>query len=391
MWGRVGLLVSGALGLGVLLGHQVPVSGSLSGVSTASADPLPEPVRVAAAAPAAAQTVPIPALPPEPVPDDLSPEEKRDIDVFRRAQSSVVFITNMVLQRNAFSMDIAEVPQGTGSGFVWDTAGHIVTNFHVVQDGDRFSVTLSDHSTMTAHVVGVAPNKDLAVLQLDTVPPGLKPLEVGRSHDLLVGQRTLAVGNPFGLDHTLTVGVVSALGRELKSPTGRTIRDIIQTDAAINPGNSGGPLLDSRGRLIGINSAIYSPNGAFSGIGFAVPVDTIQHLIPQLIKNGKTVQPGIAVSLLPDTYLTRMGLKGVAIASVQSGGPADRAGLLGIRRDHGRFSLGDRIMAVDGKPVSSNDDLYYAFEAAGVGKSVALSLQQGNAQRDVSITLIGLE
>jgi S1-C subfamily serine protease len=325
------------------------------------------------------------------VPDDLSPEAKSDIDVFRRAQASVVFITNIVLQRSAFSMDIAEVPQGTGSGFVWDTAGHIVTNFHVVQDGDRFSVTLSDHATVMAHVVGVAPNKDLAVLQLDTVPPGLKPLDVGRSHDLLVGQRTLAVGNPFGLDHTLTVGVVSALGRELKSPTGRTIRDVIQTDAAINPGNSGGPLLDSRGRLIGINSAIYSPSGAFSGIGFAVPVDTIQHLVPQLIKNGKTVQPGIAVSLLPDAYLTRMGLKGVAIATVQAGGPADKAGLAGIKRDHGRLSLGDRIVAVDGKPVGNNDDLYFAFEAAGVGKAVDLLLMQGTTQRDVMVTLVGLE
>src|SRR5882672_2389289 len=196
-----------------------------------------------------------------PLPEGLGPEELRNIGIFRAASASVVNITSIALRRDFFSLDVMQIPQGTGSGFVWDREGHIVTNFHVIQEGNAFTVTLADQSTYDAEVTGYAEDKDLAVLRIKAPPEKLAPLALGRSHDLVVGQTVLAVGNPFGLDHSLTVGVVSALGRELEAPSGRTIHDVIQTDAAINPGNSGGPLLDSRGRLIGVNSAIYSPSG----------------------------------------------------------------------------------------------------------------------------------
>jgi S1-C subfamily serine protease len=326
-------------------------------------------------------------LPPPP-PDDLMPEEKRDIEIFRRASASVVYITTSAVQRDLFSLDTYEVPQGTGSGFVWDTAGHIVTNFHVVQGGDAFEVTLADHTTVAAQLIGAAPDKDLAVLQIKAAPERLVPLEPGRSHDLLVGQRVLAVGNPFGLDHSLTAGMVSALGRELKSPGGRTIHDVIQTDAAINPGNSGGPLLDSRGKLVGVNSAIYSPSGAFAGIGFAIPIDTVRHLVPQLIKSGQPVEPGIGVSLLPDAYAERLGLRGAVIYEVARGSVAARAGIQGIHRGRlGGLELGDRVVAVNGAPVRTGEALLDAFEAAGVGQTVVLTLARNGGTREVKVTL----
>jgi S1-C subfamily serine protease len=213
------------------------------------------------------------------LPDGLTPDEKRTIEVFRRARPSVVFITSLSVRRDFFTLDIQQIPQGTGSGFVWDRDGHIITNFHVIGDGDAFSVTLADQSEWEARVIGAAPDKDLAVLKIKAPRERLVPLTPGTSRTLLVGQRVFAVGNPFGLDHSLTTGVVSALGRELRSPSGRRIRDAIQTDAAINPGNSGGPLLDSSGRLIGVSTAIFSPSGASAGIGFAVPVDTVTRLV----------------------------------------------------------------------------------------------------------------
>jgi S1-C subfamily serine protease len=215
---------------------------------------------------------------------------------------------------------VQQIPQGAGSGFVWDTEGHVVTNFHVVQQAQALSVTLADQSEWEGRVVGAAPDKDIAVLRIKAPAAQLTPLPRGTSADLLVGQRVLAVGNPFGLDQSLTTGLVSAVGRELKSPSGRRIRDVIQTDAAINPGNSGGPLLDSRGRLIGVNTAIYSPSGASAGIGFAVPVDTVSRLVPQLISGGRVVQAGIGVSLIPERYTAQLGVTGVAIA-----GPSQRS------------------------------------------------------------------
>jgi S1-C subfamily serine protease len=332
-------------------------------------------------------------LPDPPLPEGLSAEERRDIDVFRRASASVAFITNYTRQVDFFSFDAVETPSGTGSGFVWDKEGHIVTNFHVIEDGTKFSVTLGD-AEYDAALVGAAPDKDLAVLKVDAPAGRLAPLVVGRSGDLVVGQRVLAVGNPFGFDHTLTTGVVSGLGRELRSPSGRRIRDVIQTDAAINPGNSGGPLLDSSGRLIGINSAIFSPSGASAGISFAVPIDTASRVVPQLIRYGRIKQPGIAgATLVSDAIARSNGIEGVAIYQVEEGSPSDEAGLTGIALTRSRRPrLGDVIVAVDGKKVRSQQDLFDAFEAAGVGAAVRLSVVVGRTdkRREVRVKLYDL-
>lgn len=366
---------------------------------TVSKDQAPRPARKGAgtASQESAPPKPLPAPPaavtsqPEiPPPADLSPEELRDIGVFRRSSASVVFITSIAMQRDFFSLDVTQIPRGTGSGFVWDKDGHIVTNYHVIQEGDRFSITLADHSEWEAKVVGSAPEKDLAVLQIKAPASRLSPIAVGSSRDLLVGQRVLAVGNPFGLDHTLTVGVVSALGRELRVEGNRTIRDVIQTDAAINPGNSGGPLLDSRGRLIGVNAQILSPSGTSAGIGFAIPVDTVKRLVPQLIAHGRTVLPGIGVSLLHDTYARQYQLQGAVVVEVSEGSPAARAGLIGFRRTNRGLVPGDQIIAVDGQPVAGGDDLAYAFENAGVGRTVRLTVVRGDQKRVVPVTLVDL-
>jgi S1-C subfamily serine protease len=238
--------------------------------------------------------------------------------------------------------------------------------------------------------VGTAPEKDLAVLKIPAPRERLTPLQPGTSRSLLVGQHVYAVGNPFGLDHSLTTGVVSALGRELRSPSGRRIRDVIQTDAAINPGNSGGPLLDSGGRLIGVSTAIFSPSGASAGIGFAVPVDAVTRLVPQLITRGRAIQAGIGATFIPERFNAAIGVKdGVAVADVQPDGPAARAGLNGAQLTRSRrVVLGDRIVAVDGKPVRSEDDLRDAFETAGVGVTVTLTVIRHSARRDVRLLLV---
>ena len=339
---------------------------------------------------ALAAPVALGVVPDAPLPLGLSAEERRDIEVFRRASGSVVYITNFTRRIDFFSFDAVDMPSGTGSGFVWDKLGHIVTNFHVIEDGAKFSVTLGD-ADYDAVLVGAAPDKDLAVLKVIAPPYRLVPRAVGRSADLVVGQRVLAVGNPFGFDHTLTTGVVSGLGRELRSPSGRRIRDVIQTDAAINPGNSGGPLLDSSGRLIGINSAIYSPSGASAGISFAVPIDTVSRLVPQLIRYGRIKQPGIAgASLVSDAIARSNGIEGVAIYQVEEGSPGDVAGLSGIAFTRSRRPrLGDVIVAVEGKKVRGQEDLFEAFEVAGVGATVRLTILNGrtNKRRDVRVKL----
>jgi S1-C subfamily serine protease len=334
----------------------------------------------------------VPAATVAPLPEGVSAEEKRDVEVFRRARPSVVYITSLALRRTPLSFDVQQIPQGTGSGFVWDQDGHVVTNFHVTQQGDAFSVTLADQSEWEATVAGAAPDKDVAVLRIKAPRDKLIPLVRGNSQGLVVGQRVLAVGNPFGLDHSLTVGVVSALGRELRSPNGRRIRDVIQTDAAINPGNSGGPLLDSSGRFIGVNTAIFSPSGAFAGVGFAVPVDSVTRLVPQLIAKGRISAAGIGVMLIPQRYNAQLGIDGVAIAEVLPDGPAARAGLQGAQVTRARrVVLGDRIVAVDGKPVKSEDDLRDAFEATGVGGAVTLTIARGRERRDVKVALIAVD
>jgi len=328
------------------------------------------------------------ARPRQPLSPELSEEERRQIGVFERASASVVNVTSLALRRDFF-FDVSQIPQGAGTGFFWDRDGHIVTNYHVIEGGDRFAVTLADHTDWEARLVGVAPGKDLAVLRIDAEPERLVPLDLGRSADLFVGQNVLALGNPFGLDQTLTIGVVSALGRELRSPGDRVIRDVIQTDAAINPGNSGGPLLDSGGRLIGVNTAIYSPSGASAGIGFAVPVDTVRRLVPQMIRFGRPIQPGIeGVDLLSDSMARRFGLEGAVIRDVARGSTGERLGLSGIGATRwGRYVLGDVIVAVDGEPVKSRDDLLTTFELAGVGAQVNLSIERGQRLLELEVEL----
>ncbi len=334
---------------------------------------------------AEAQPIPQSQLPVDP--GDLSEAERRDIGVFRKASPSVVNVSSTALQRDFFSLNVYELPQGTGSGFVWDKRGRIVTNYHVIAQGSRFQVRLGQKD-YPAKVIGAAPQKDLAVLEIEAPDAELLPIEVGSSANLLVGQQVLAIGNPFGLDQTLTVGVVSALGRELNSPGGVPIRGVIQTDAAINPGNSGGPLLDSRGRLIGVNTAIYSPSGASAGIGFAVPVDIVRTLVPQLIEHGKPRQPGIGVALIDDQLARRNGVEGVIVQGITRGGPADRAGIVGLQLDRRNVRLGDVIVEVGGKPVKTIGDLFLAFEEIGVGKSAKITVERNGQRRTVSVELI---
>ncbi|HSA60603.1 MAG TPA: trypsin-like peptidase domain-containing protein [Nitrospiraceae bacterium] len=323
-----------------------------------------------------------------PAPAELGPDERSTMAVFERATKSVVFIANTAIQRDVWSFDIMEVPQGSGSGFVWNKQGHIVTNFHVIYGADAIRVTLADRSEHQAKLVGADPDHDLAVLQVQAPESLLEPLAVGASHDLRVGQKVLAIGNPFGLDHTLTTGVVSALGRSIKSMTNRTIEGVIQTDAAINPGNSGGPLLDSSGRLIGVNTQIVSPSGAYAGIGFAVPVDTVNRIVPELIKHGKLIRPGLGVSLVPDAMAKRWGIKGLIIGKVSRGGSADRAGLRGARETvTGRVELGDIVVAVDGKPVETLDDLMDLMEKYKVGDRVKVDVIRNNKRQSVEVTL----
>lgn len=321
-------------------------------------------------------------------PTDLSPEEQATIAVFDRATRSVVFIANTAMQRDPWSFNLFEVPQGSGTGFVWSRQGHIVTNYHVIYGADSITVTLADRTEYKAKVIGADPDHDVAVLQIQASESTLQPVTIGNSQSLRVGQKVLAIGNPFGLDHTLTTGVVSALGRTIKSMSNRTIEGVIQTDAAINPGNSGGPLLDSGGRLIGVNTQIVSPSGAFAGIGFAVPVDTVNRIVPELIKHGKLIRPGLGISLVPDAMARRWGVKGVIIGRVGRGSTAERIGLRGARETAGgRIELGDIIVAVDGKLVETIDDLMDFMEQHKVGDQVTIEFTRGNRRTQAMATL----
>jgi len=325
----------------------------------------------------------------QPLPEGLDEGEVRDIEVFRRASSSVVFVTSTALRRDSFFFDVSRIPQGSGTGFFWDREGHIVTNYHVVEGGDRFAVALADQTELEAVLIGVAPEKDIAVLKVRGAGAPMMPLALGRSGELLVGQKVLAVGNPFGLDHTLTVGVVSALGRELKSPAGRVIRDVIQTDAAINPGNSGGPLMNSSGRVIGVNTAIYSPSGASAGIGFAVPIDTVRRLVPQLIEHGRPIEPGIVgIGYLSDWMAQRVRVSGVVVREVAGDSQAAKLGFEGIGLNRrGRYVLGDVIVAVDGTRVVHVNDMRDLFDAAGVGGTVRLTVERNGRRAEVEVEL----
>jgi S1-C subfamily serine protease len=319
---------------------------------------------------------------------DLAEDEKSTIALFKQASPSVVHITTLVERRSRYSLDVQRLPRGTGSGFIWDKAGHVVTNYHVIQGADAAQVTLGDQSTWKAALVGAYPDRDLAVLRIDAPPGVLVPITIGSSHDLQVGQKVFAIGNPFGLDQSLTTGVISALGREIESVTRRPIRDVIQTDAAINPGNSGGPLLDSAGRLIGVNTAIYSPSGTSAGIGFAIPVDEVFRIVPQLIQHGKVVRADIAAQLAPDQILRKAGRKGALVLHVQPDGPAAKAGLLPTRQDDdGRIRLGDIITALDGKEVTSAGQLQDELEKRAVGTVVELTVLRDGKEITLQVTL----
>ena len=319
---------------------------------------------------------------------ELAQDEQTTIELFRNASPSVVYITTVALRTDRYSLNMFEIPQGTGSGFVWDDAGHIITNFHVIQGASAARVTLADHTTWDARLTGAAPDQDLAVLHIDAPGHRLRPIAVGISSGLEVGQKVFAIGNPFGLDQTLTTGIISALGREITSVTGRTITGVIQTDAAINPGNSGGPLLDSASRLIGVNTAIYSPSGSSAGIGFAVPVDTVNRVVPQLLRHGKVVRPTIGVRLADDDTSRRLGLSGALVLDVFESGPAHGAGLRGTVRDQrGRLVLGDVIVSVETHQVASVNDLHDALVNFDVSDTVLLGFIRNGQLHSVPVTL----
>ena len=319
---------------------------------------------------------------------ELSAGEKSTIAVFREASPSVVHITAIAVQRDLFTLNLYQIPEGTGSGFIWDNSGNIITNFHVIQNADAAQVTLADQSNWKARRVGAAPDKDLAVLRIDAPANKLRAIPVGTSKDLQVGQSVFAIGNPFGLDQSLTTGVISALGREIESVTRRPIQGVIQTDAAINPGNSGGPLLDSAGRLIGVNTAIYSPSGASAGIGFAIPVDTVNRIVPELIRSGKVTRPGMGIQIAEDQLAERLGVTGVLVVEVVQGSAAAKAGLRPTRREaSGRVRLGDVITSIDGKKVESSNELFLILEKYKVGDSINVSLLRDGKAVQVKVTL----
>lgn len=320
---------------------------------------------------------------------DLSDQEKSTIALFEAVTPSVVFITSTSRVQRRYGFDIFEIPRtGAGSGFIWDDDGHIVTNMHVISDAQRVRVTLSDHSTWPATFVGAAPEKDIAVIKINAPSSALRPIAVGTSHDLRVGQSVFAIGNPFGLDQSLTTGVVSALGRTISSLSDRSIEGVIQTDAAINPGNSGGPLLDSAGRLIGVNTQIVTRGGGSEGIGFAVPVDTVNEVVPQLIAHGRVVRPQMGVTILSDEQARRIGVEGVMIQAVSRGGGAEAAGLRGVTQSgEGDIVFGDIIVKVNNRTVRRADDLLTELEKHRAGDTVQVEFVRGNETMSAEVVL----
>jgi len=317
----------------------------------------------------------------------LSDAERANIELFERVSPSVV----QVVARSAAANPLDE-DEGTGAasgtGFIWDNDGHVVTNNHVVQNGSEVAVRFASGEVAQAEIIGVAPNYDLAVLRIKKsrqLPP---PVALGSSTELKVGQSAFAIGNPFGLDQSLTSGIISALKRRLPTSSGREIANVIQTDTAINPGNSGGPLLDSAGRLIGVNTAIISPSGSSAGIGFAIPVDIVNRVVPELIKNGRVPTPGIGIVAASEAVSTRLGIEGVIIVRTAPGSPAERAGIRGV--DLGSGALGDVIVQADGKPVHRLSDLTDQIEQVGAGKSIRISLKRGSQTRDINIDIVDI-
>jgi S1-C subfamily serine protease len=303
-----------------------------------------------------------------------------------------VFVTQTRVVVDYLAGVAQEVPAGSGSGFIWDEQGHIVTNYHVVEGARSLSVAFHDQQTFDATLVGVEPRKDIAVIKVKNAPPSLfVPIKLAKGQQLEVGQKAVAIGNPFGLDHTLTTGVVSAIGRQVQGAGGVSIRDMIQTDAAINPGNSGGPLLDSQGQLIGMNTMIYSKSGASAGIGFAVPVATIARIVPQIIKTGRAEQLGLGIGVDPVQKLERrVGIRGVIVLSVPGGSPAAQAGLKGITQTNRGIVLGDIIIGVDDQRVQNFDDLYTVLDSHKPGDLVKVTVQRGDETKTFDVKVVVL-
>jgi 2-alkenal reductase len=316
----------------------------------------------------------------------LSDAERANIELFERVSPSVVQVAVRSADADPLAED--EGAAASGTGFVWDSDGHVVTNNHVVQNGSEVAVRFASGEVAQAQIVGVAPNYDLAVLRIRNARQLPPPVALGNSSELKVGQFAFAIGNPFGLDQSLTSGIISALKRRLPTSSGREITNVIQTDTAINPGNSGGPLLDSAGRLIGVNTAIISPSGSSAGIGFAVPVDIVNRVVPDLIRNGRVPTPGIGIVAASEAVATRLGVEGVIVVRTAPSSPAERAGIRGV--DLGSGALGDVIVQADGKPVRRLSDLTDQIEQVGAGKSVRIGVKRGSETRDIDINIVDI-
>jgi len=321
---------------------------------------------------------------------DLTPDEKGTIALFKHNNPAVVYISTVKRVINPYTRDIREIPSGTGTGFIWDKQGHIITNYHVIQGNTSARVRLNSQKTYTAKVIGKSKRHDIAVLKLDNIKDLPNPIQPGTSNKLQVGQRVYAIGNPFGLDHTLTTGIISALGRTIANSE-MDMDDLIQTDAAINPGNSGGPLLDSAGRLIGMNVAIYSPSGASAGIGFAIPVDKVNRVVPNLISNGRFIQPIVGISA-NDTanrlIVKELGIKGVLVLQVSPNSPADKAGLVASQLINGDLVLGDVIQAIDDEKVEDMNDFLNIIEKHQLNDKIMVKvLRQGRKKITLPLTL----
>ena len=321
---------------------------------------------------------------------DLADDEKSTIEIFRKASPSVVHITTLTHRRDRLNLNVTEIPEGTGTGFLYDEAGHVVTNFHVIRGAQAARVSLSDNSVWSARLVGYEPNKDLAVLRIDAPPDKLRKIDIGQSSQLQVGQKVFAIGCPFGLDQTLTTGVISGLGREITSIGGRPIEGVIQTDAAINPGNSGGPLLDSAGRLIGINTMIYSPSGVYAGIGFAVPVDIVNQVVPELIQYGRVERVVLGVSLFEDSLARRLGVRaGALVRGVTERSGADAAGMepTYINED-GDLVLGDVILDIGGRTIRTVTDVAKSMDGRKPGDQVSVVVDRRGKRVSMSVELM---
>jgi S1-C subfamily serine protease len=378
---------SSSIALALVLALPALACDRLGAASETEPEPKPaaQPESPPTASPPSPSPQAQPQAQPEPAPPKVEPlspgagieDERNTIAVFEAAGPATVFVTQSQARLNRFTASVDQIPAGSGSGFIWDREGHVVTNFHVVAEGQSFAVTLADGTSLPARLVGGDPKRDIAVLKIEAGGRELVPVELPPAdRRLVVGQKALAIGNPFGLDHSLTVGVISALDREVVGFGGVTIRDMIQTDASINPGNSGGPLLDSAGRLIGMNTMIFSKSGGSAGIGFAVPVSTIRRLVPQIIQYGAPRRAALGIEIVGDHIARRNGIEGVAILEVQDGGPAAKAGLRGLALEGNQARLGDVIVGIDEFAIDDYDDLFNALDRFEPGDRVNVKVKR---------------